>query len=187
MRRIAVVGTPGSGKSTLAHRLSERLGLARIDLDELFHGPDWTPTPTPEFRRRVAEALRDADETGWVVAGNYAMVSDITNGAADTIVWLDLTRWRCTGRVLRRSLWRSIRREQLWAGNSEQLRNLFRRDPDVNIVLASWQMHPRYRKRYDGFAEGAFWEHADVHRLRTPREVRRFLGVVDPSAQTRAS
>lgn len=175
MRRIAVVGTPGCGKSTLAQTLSERLGIERIDLDELFHGPDWSPTPTPEFRARVTDALLAADGTGWVVAGNYAMVSDITNRAADTIVWLDLSRWRCTARVLRRSVWRSITREELWAGNRERLRNLFSRDADINIVLASWQTHPMYRKRYEGFAEGAFWEHADVRRLQTPREVRRFL------------
>ncbi len=175
MQRVAVVGTPGSGTSTCAQQLSDQLDLARVDLDELFHGPDWSPTPTPEFRERVAGALTAADETGWVVAGNYAMVSDITNGSADTIVWLDLARWRCTGRVVRRSIRRAVRREVLWAGNRESIGNLFRRDPDLNIALASWQTHPMYTKRYTGFAEGTFWAHADVRRLRTPRDVRGFL------------
>lgn len=173
MKRIVIVGASGSGKSTLGSELAAELGLERIDLDELFHRPNWEPTPTPEFRARVTERLAAADATGdgWVVAGNYTTVMDLTHGAADTVVWLDLPRWRTTARVVKRSIRRVVLREQLWNGNRERLRNLLSRDAERNIVLWAWQSHPIVTKRYVGFAEGPFWSGPTVHRLRTPREV----------------
>ena len=151
------------------------LDAERLDLDELYHGPDWAPTPTPEFRRRVAAALAAADASGWVIAGNYAMVSDLTQGGADTIVWLDLPRWLSVSRVVRRSIRRVVHREALWNGNRESLGNLFRRDPDRNVALAAWRNHPLYELQYGEFAAGPFWAHADVHRLRSRREIDDFV------------
>lgn len=172
MEKVAIVGASGSGKSTLAATLAEILGATRIDLDELFHQPDWEPTPTPEFRARVTAATNDEQ---WVVAGNYSVVYDIIHGGADTIVWLDLSRWRSTGRVIRRSIGRAVRREELWNGNREHWRDLLSRDPERNIILWAWQSHPKHRSRFGDFAEGKFWAHADVQRLTTPAEVRDFL------------
>lgn len=176
MKRVAISGASGSGKSTLARQLAERLGVERIDLDELFHRPNWEPTPTPEFRARVADRLAQTGDRGWVVAGNYTMVMDLTHGAADTIVWLDLPRWRTTARVVRRSIGRVARRQRLWNGNRERLGNLLSRDPERNIIVWAWQSHPVVSKRYEGFAAGTFWNHATVLRLRTPREVRDLVG-----------
>ena len=107
VERVAIVGGSGSGKSTLATRLADRLDAEHVELDALFHRPNWEPTPTPEFRVKVTAAL---DTDRWVVAGNYSTVMDIVHGNADTIVWLDLPRWMVTLRVVRRSLGRVIRR-----------------------------------------------------------------------------
>ncbi len=172
MRRISIVGGSGSGKSTLAERLGERLDAPVVELDALFHQANWEPTPTPEFRAKVAAAL---EAQRWVVAGNYSTVMDIVHGRADTIVWLDLPRWLVTMRVTRRSWLRVIRREELWNGNREHWRNLFSRDPEVNMIVWAWTHHDAHRTRYEGFASGAFWAHADVHRLRTRGDVRQFL------------
>ena len=50
MERIVVVGTSGSGKTTLAQALSDKLGLAHIELDGIFHQPNWVPRPADEFQ-----------------------------------------------------------------------------------------------------------------------------------------
>jgi gluconate kinase len=42
-RRVLVAGTSGSGKTTLAQRVSEVLGVPHVEIDGLFHGPDWVP------------------------------------------------------------------------------------------------------------------------------------------------
>lgn len=171
-QRVTIVGGSGSGKSTLASKLAAQLAANVIELDAIFHKPDWTPTPTPQFRSEVAAAL---DTPSWVVAGNYSVVMDLTQGAADTIVWLDLPRWLVTWRVVKRSVRRAAMREELWNGNRERWRNLVKRSPEDNIIVWAWTYHDVHRQRYESFAAGKMWAHADVHRLRSPREVRRFL------------
>ena len=175
MRRVAIVGEPGAGKSTLAAALAEKIGGTSIELDALFHGEDWAPTPTPEFRRRVSEAL---DIESWVVAGNYSVVMDLVHGGADTIIWLDLPRWLVTWRVIRRSVRRAVKREELWNGNRERWRNLVSRDPEVNIIVWAWTHHAAHTKRYEGFLVSPFWAHADVRRLRSRRDVAQILSSV---------
>jgi adenylate kinase family enzyme len=175
MRRVAIVGGSGNGKSTLAASLAEKIDATSIELDELFHGENWAPTPTPEFRRRVAEAL---DTDRWVVAGNYSVVMDLVHGGADTIIWLDLPRWLVTWSVIRRSLRRVIQREELRNGNRERWRNLVSRDPEVNIIVWAWTHHAAHTKRYEGFLTSPFWAHADVRRLRSRREVAQLLSSV---------
>ena len=182
MRRVTIVGSSGAGKSTLSGAVAGRIGVQVIDLDELMHGPDWTPTPTPEFRRRVVDAMAEADSAsaGWVIAGNYRNVADLTQGRADTIVWLDLPRRISISRLIRRSLRRAVTREVVWGGNRERLRDLVSRDPRRNVVLWSWRNHPLYARLYAQYADGDFWAHASVHRLRTGSDVAAFLAELPP-------
>ncbi len=169
---MTIVGGSGSGKSTMAEMVAERMDARLVELDAIFHKPDWTPTPTPQFRAEVAAAL---DTDRWVVAGNYSVVMDLTQGGADTIVWLDMPRWLVTWRVIKRSIRRALQREELWNGNRERWRNLIKRDPEDNIIVWAWTHHSVHTERYTTFAEGNFWAHADVHRLQRPRDVKRFL------------
>ena len=171
MDRVAIVGSPGSGKSTLARNLEATFGLEHIELDALFHRPDWQPTPIPEFRMAVARAL---ESDRWVVDGNYRPVQDLVHGSADTIVFVDLSRWRVTQRVVRRSLWRLIRRQKLWGTNHESLRRLASRDPENSIIVWTWTHHPRYRAMYRTSMTDGSWNHARVLQLRSPTAVRRF-------------
>lgn len=173
VQRVSIVGSSGSGKSTLAKAVAERIGATHVELDAMFHQADWQPTPTAELRRNVAAAL---DSERWVVCGNYSKVADLVQGGADTIIWLDLSRRLVMSRLIRRSVKRAITREELWNGNRESWRNLFSRDPERNVVLWAWRHHDQYRKRYEGFAAGKFWAHADVHRLRTRADVKQFIG-----------
>ncbi|MDX2381245.1 MAG: AAA family ATPase [Acidimicrobiia bacterium] len=172
MKRVAIVGSPGSGKSTLAQNLALALGFEHVELDSLFHRPDWEPTPVPEFRAAVAAAL-SVDR--WVVDGNYRPVSDITAGWADTIVWLDLSRPVVTSRVVRRTIGRIGRRAELWNGNRESLRRALSRDPEKSIIVWTWQKHAHYRELYGSQLEGPLWSGSTVVRLRTRREVRDWL------------
>lgn len=171
MDHVAIVGSPGSGKSTLARSLEATVGLEHIELDALFHRPDWQPTPIPEFRISVARAL---ETNRWVVDGNYRPVQDLVHGSADTIVFVDLSRWRVTQRVVRRSLWRLIRSQQLCGTNHESLRRLVSRDPENSIIVWTWTQHPRYRAMYRTSMTDGSWSHARVLHLRSPAAVRRF-------------
>jgi adenylate kinase family enzyme len=127
-QRIVIYGVTGSGKSTLGRRLAAELGLRHIELDSLFHGPNWTPTPDAEFLAKVQAAIDDSPR-GWVADGNYRAVRSFLLEQADTVIWLHLpwrvSYWRMVSRTLRR--W--LRREVLWNGNREKLwMHFFHRD-----------------------------------------------------------
>jgi adenylate kinase family enzyme len=87
-----------------------------VELDALYHGPDWTLAPLQVFRERVAQELRN-DE--WVVDGSYGQVADLVWGQADTLVWLDYPLPVVLLRLFRRSVRRAISHEELWNGNRE--------------------------------------------------------------------
>lgn len=175
MQRVVIVGNSGSGKTTLAGQLADKLDLTHIELDSLFHQPDWTPQDPDVFRAELVERM-EAAERGWTICGNYKSVTwSLTMPAADTIVWLDLPRPVVMRRVITRTLRRAVTREELWNGNREPLTNFYRWDPELNIVRWSWTKHESYRQRYlDAIADGT-WAHAQVHQLRSVDAVSTFL------------
>lgn len=167
-----VVGSSGSGKTTLAQGIAERLDLPHVELDALHHRPGWTARPPDEFRSIVATAI--AGER-WVVDGNYwSMVTDIVWVRADTIVFLDLPRWRVMLQLVPRTLRRVITREELWAGNRESLRKLLSRRPEENILLWSWTTHAQRPDRFEAALSAPDLQHLDVVRLRSRRDIARF-------------
>ncbi len=170
MQRVVVFGTTGSGKSRLAEQLSQRTGLRVIELDRLYWGRDWQPAPLELFRHRVEREIRDG---GWIVVGIYGQVRDLTWKAADTLVWLDLPFPLVFWRLLRRTIWRSITREDLWGtGNRESLvRTFFTRQ---SILLWAIKTHRRNRERFT-LECGFLAKDKTVVRLQSPREVERFV------------
>ncbi len=175
MQRIVVVGNSGSGKSTLAGQLADKLDLAHIELDSLFHQPGWTPRDPEEFRSDLIDRMAGA-VAGWTICGNYMSVTwSLTMPQADTIVWLDLPRSLVMRRVATRTVRRAVTGEELWNGNREPLTNFYRWDPEKNVIRWSWTHHEAYRKRYLTAMEDGTWTHAAVHQLQSPEAVSKFL------------
>jgi adenylate kinase family enzyme len=170
MKRVVVLGTTGSGKSWLAERLAARDGLRLIELDALFWGKDWQPAPLELFRYRVEREIRDGD---WIVVGNYGQVRDLTWRAADTLVWLDLPFPLVMWRLFRRTMRRSLTKENLWGtGNTESVvRSLFSRQ---SILLYAMKTHRKNRARFAIECE-FLGKDKTVVRLTSAREVERFL------------
>lgn len=168
-----MVGVSASGKSTLAARLAERLGVPFVELDALHWEAGWVEAREDVLRERTKMATAGA---GWVVAGNYAALRDLTWDRADTLVWLDYSLprlfWQLTWRIVRRCLLGEV----LWNGNREPLtRHLFTRDSLYVWVLQSYrEVRGRYRSMIEtGDPPGARWV-----RLRNPRETRAWLARV---------
>lgn len=169
-RRIAVVGNTGSGKSTLAAEISARLGCEHIELDSIHHLENWTPIHRERMREIVARRL---EPVSWVVDGNYrSLVQDLVLAGADTVVWLDLPRWIVMSRVIRRTLGRMVLRRELWNGNRERIANLFKTDPEQNIILWSWAQHGKYRVQYAAAMGDPANAHLDWVRISSPRRQR---------------
>jgi adenylate kinase family enzyme len=179
MQRISVVGNTGSGKTVVARAFAAELGLPHLELDGVFHQPDWQPLDNEEFRRVVSD-FTAAD--GWVVDGNYSAVTDIVWGRADTVIWVDPPRHRLMRQLVPRTLRRMATGTELWNGNRERWRYLFRRDE--SILLYAWTNHHKLRARYESARADPENAHLTFVRLRTREETAALLR--DLSSVTRS-
>jgi len=171
VNRVSVQGVPGSGKSTVGRAIAGRLGVPYTELDALHHGPDWSEPTAEEFLALVRPLVT---QPRWVIDGRYhSKLGDLVVSSADTVVWLDLPIRTWLPRLVRRTVRRMVRGEELWNGNRERFRNLFERP---NLFQWAWQKH---------FADRTFvpaWvaAHPQVRlvRLRSPGEVREVLAAI---------
>jgi hypothetical protein len=118
------------------------------------------------LRERLAPML---EEARWVVDGNYRQkIGDLVISKADLVVWLDLPIEVWLPRLLRRTLVRAAKREVLWNGNRESLRDAFwGMDSLLGYALRT------YRKRRAEWP--AVLEQYRYVRMRSVPEVSRFF------------
>jgi adenylate kinase family enzyme len=122
MRRIVVIGSSGAGKSTLSQQLGDHLQVPVIHLDRLFWRPGWEKTPEAE---RVDIVTHLVAGEKWIIDGTYRKTLDIRLQAADTIILLDLPRWICVYRaVKRRFQYRYQKRQDIADDCDESLFNI---------------------------------------------------------------
>jgi adenylate kinase family enzyme len=173
VKRIAIVGTSGSGKTTLARQIAARLHIPHVELDALHWGPNWTPAEESVFRLAVRNAL--AGDT-WVADGNYRDVRDIVWPRADTLIWLDDTFPRIAWRLLRRTIGRAARHEELWHGNHENLRQfLFSRE---SLMVWALRTHWRHRREYPALIRRPEYAHLRVVHLTSFVDAERWLSTL---------
>lgn len=157
----------------MAGEIDRRLQLPHLELDGLFHGPDWTPADPEVFRSAVLEVVNGPR---WVVDGNYtgALGRTIADRAQLRIaidLWVPVTM----SRVIRRTVRRAVTREELWNGNREPLRNFTSWDPVENIIRWAWDNRHSYHDQAL-LAENA-WHAGGLPcvRLSSPSQVWRFV------------
>jgi adenylate kinase family enzyme len=172
MRRVSLVGAPGSGKTTVGRNLAASLGVPFVELDAIFHQPQWAELSRDDFRDRVGTAVA---APAWVIDGNYSVVRDLVWDRADTVVWLDLPRRLVMRRVILRTLRRAVTRETLWNGNREPLTNFYRLDPQQNIISWTWVKYATYFERYEAAMDDPANDRLRFVRLRAPHEIHAFL------------
>ncbi|HSC88908.1 MAG TPA: hypothetical protein VLC09_16615 [Polyangiaceae bacterium] len=164
MKKILVLGSGGSGKSTFAVRLGAARGLEVIHLDARYWLPGWVEPTKEAWIETVDRAL--AGEA-WVMDGNYSGTLERRLAACDTVVLLDLPRWLCLLRVVRRTLaWRGRARPDMASGCPERF--------EPKFLLWVWNYGSRSRVRILEML-GRLAADKVVVRLRSRAEVARFL------------
>jgi adenylate kinase family enzyme len=179
-RRIIVIGSSNAGKSTLAEQLAERLMVPFVELDGLHWEPGWVPAEREVFRERVRRAI---EPEAWVMAGNYTRHQlDVSWPVADTIVWLDMPMHLVLRRAIRRSWQRSRSREPLWGGDNREIfwRHLMLWDTDESLISYIITTHRARRRMFEAQLRDPRWSNITFIRLRSPREVARWLDGVQP-------
>ncbi|MFC7060367.1 hypothetical protein [Halobacillus seohaensis] len=101
MNRIMILGSAGSGKSTLAKQLGSLLDIEVVHMDRLFWKPGWLQSTNEELQAKQEKYINNPS---WIIEGNYSSVWDVRLLKADTVIFLDLNRYLCTYRILKRWL-----------------------------------------------------------------------------------
>jgi adenylate kinase family enzyme len=163
MKRVIVIGSGGSGKSTFSRQLGEVTGLPVIHLDMLFWKPNWTSTSKEEWAEVVR---REIEKPEWIIDGNFGGTREMRIRAADTIIMLDLPRWLCMFRNLKRSVvYRNKTRPDMGQGCNEKI--------DWEFIM--WVWNYKNRSRTKTFQELESQKDKKVIVLKTRRDVTEFL------------
>jgi adenylate kinase family enzyme len=160
--RIAVVGISGAGKSTFARALARRTGLPLLHGDQLDWLPGWALRPEIELAALHAEWLA---QPRWIIEGWIDPERVARLDTADLVIDLDLSRWRCTARVLARML-RRIHREEMPADCVDRFQ------PHV----LDWVFFKRERPAIDGALRAAKLK--SYVRLTNPRQIQAWLAAL---------
>ncbi|MEZ5188695.1 MAG: AAA family ATPase [Microbacterium sp.] len=109
----------------------------------------------------------------WVTEWQYSLARPLLARTRDLLIWLDLPFLRVAlPRVIRRTVRRRRRRQELWNGNVEPPLVTFFTDPE-HIVRWAWSTRHTYRERVP--RADAEHENLVVVRLRSQREVDAWL------------
>jgi adenylate kinase family enzyme len=167
LTRLVVVGPSGSGKTRLCARLAELLQARHVEIDALWHGPNWQSCGPEELHRRVSAAIEGDD---WICDGTYhSIIGDLVLERADTVAWLDLAVPLVISRLVRRSWVRKRDNVVLWNGNVE--------DDWANQIR--WLIWPAFTRCFENRRRlpAHFAQHPQlhVHRLRSDAEVEAFV------------
>jgi len=166
MQRIVIIGCSGAGKSTLARELGRRLDLPVTHLDALYWQPGWKPPQDIEsFKESAREATRG---TSWIIDGGFTTGTiEARLASADTVLVMDLPAWLCLWRAIARVVKdHGKTRADLAPGCFEQF------DPALWHDILTWRRRklPKLERDLANHFKGR------LIRLRTPAEVRTFLG-----------
>ena len=182
-RRLAIIGNSGSGKSTLAKSLSVQLSIPHIELDALNWQRDWRALSLedPEAWYQVVGDAIVGD--AWITDGNYSKgaLPQILSRATD-VVWLDYTRAVIMVRVLKRSFWRALAGQELWAGtgNREHFGRWLRKDHPIRWT---WDTFASANEQREERFSSPELTQTRKHRLRTPKETQKWVRSIAASHQ----
>ena len=170
-RRIIVRGTSGSGKTFMSRALSAKLGIEHTEIDAHFHLPGWQERPREELSA-ILDGVVEKD--AWILDGNYTVVTTEHQQKADTVVWLDYSFPTVFFRLLKRTVRRSLKREELWNGNRETfLKSFFSRESILWWMVTTYTKRKRQCDELRAELQGTPVEFV---RLKSPRQAEEWLG-----------
>jgi adenylate kinase family enzyme len=164
MDRVVIIGCSAGGKSTIARDLSDILGIEVIHLDKVL----WKPGCRLSDPQEEPDALRELlGRPRWIMDGNYTASLAMRLSDADTVVFIDFSRWRCLARAIKRLFrFRGKTRPDMGANCPEQL----------NLDFLRWIWNYPHSERLELLRHlREHGSHTTIVQLRSPKEVERWL------------
>jgi adenylate kinase family enzyme len=148
MKRVLVIGSCGSGKSTFARKLQSEISIPLVHLDQHFFKPGRIEPEKKEWRATVSHLI---GKDTWIMDGNYGGTMEMRMERADTIIWLDLPRYICLYRIIKRVfVHRNGGRPDMAEGCDERF--------DWKFIKYVWNFkknkNPLLRERIDSLRDG---------------------------------
>ena len=147
--------------------------IDHIEMDQLFWKPNWQMASDEEFFFELGNILEKNE--AWILDGNYSRTIPIKWKRVESVIWLDYSFMRTFLQALKRAIYRSISKKELWVGtgNKETFRkSFFSRD---SIILWTIKTHKKVRARYENLMNDDDYSTINFIRFRTPREANNFL------------
>ena len=162
-----MIGTSGSGKSRFARQLAAALKIPYLEMDRLYWKPNWQEPNDEEFFSILEHALSG---DAWVLDGNYTRTTHIKWPRANLVVWIDYSFPLTLYRVIKRSILRAWKKQELWpgTGNRESFTRLFSKD---SMVLWKLSNYASNKYKFEELMATASYAHIEFVRLRSPKEV----------------
>jgi adenylate kinase family enzyme len=179
MQRILVIGSPGSGKSTFSKRLGAITGLDVIHLDREYWRAGWIEPSKDEWLERLGRLLKG---DAWIMDGNYSGTMEMRLAACDTAIFLDLPRWLCTWRVLRRRvMYSGHSRPDMAPGCDERIDMEY-----LKFIKWTWDYPARSRPKVLRLLDNVARSVA-VHRLNSDAAAEQFLKRIEEEVKASAA
>lgn len=170
--RVSIVGCSGGGKTTLYTALAKRLDVSHIGMDrEFFWLAGWVMRPRPDQRALIAEAVR---RDRGVMDGTNPSSFDIRIPRSEVLIWVRMSRFVCLAGVLRRWIAYAGRaRPEMAEGCPERI--------DLHFLRYIWRFETVHAPLVIANI-GAFGQNLPVLMLKSRRDMRRLLDLVEASS-----
>ena len=164
--RVNVIGTSGSRKSSFAKQLPGTLRIPYLEMDRLYWKPNCQEPNDEEFFSILEQALTG---DAWVLDGNYTQTTHIKWPRANLVVWIDYSFPLTLYRVIKRSILRAWKKQELWpgTGNRESFTRLFSKD---SMVLWTLSHYASNKGKFEELMATESYAHIEFVRLRSPKE-----------------
>ena len=142
------------------------LRIPYLEMDRLYWKPNCQEPNDEEFFSILEQALSG---DAWVLDGNYTQTTHIKWPRANLVVWIDYSFPLTLYRVIKRSILRAWKKQELWpgTGNRESFSRLFSKD---SMVLWTLSHYASNKGKFEELMATESYAHIEFVRLRSPKE-----------------
>lgn len=160
-KKIWIIGSPGAGKTTIASKLSRRINVKLLELDNVYWSKNWIKNTNvvKEFINPFTE------DSSWIIDGYYDDSADVMFDKANIIFWVQVPYLIMMWRLFRRSFFRLLKKQNVCGENYENIKFLFSKNGIFRFA------HEQYF-----FFKNIIAERVDVICVKSYNEVIKYLG-----------